>query len=351
MRSRGKLFEGSASLFETQECLVNIVGHALWLTHYTPARRDHLGLANLLLIELCSLDICCHVVGTYYAYIEGVLSSYYVVERRLSELCIARTDSPILDYIYRKFPNFNIGPFKFHLTAEDEYANFPDYSVYEITRDRVTVLFIITVIDLSVPCGSLIWLNSCGRIPVFLLSTCTVLCVPSDTPTFLYLHNHRATSGGWTPDSLCKESLSEFQSTLRRFIWDCTGTRSCTCNVCLRQVPSLRSLPSYTVFHLTFNLSEFKLTRRTLYHQYFHAVKSGIVPLDRLIPITFPKLQCTYVHGKHCDASKRFHKACTILSQHYWGTYWEVHCETDEEAVAPKRIGGAIYVKGHCSKL
>jgi len=82
------------------------------------------------------------------------------------------------------------------------------------------------------------------------------------------------------------------------------------------------------------NLAEFKLTRRTSYRQYFHALKSGIVPLDRLIPITFPKLQYTYVNFQLCDASRRFHKACTILSQHYWGPYWEVHCETDEEAVA-----------------
>jgi len=207
-------FEGSASLFETQECLVISVGHSLWLTHYTPARRDHLGLANLLLIELCSLDICCHVVGTYYAYIEGVLSSYYVVERRLSELCIARTDSPILDYIYRKFPNFNIGPFKFHLTAEDEYANFPDYSVYEITHDGVTVPFLITVIDVSVPCGSksninlaeFIWENA----SIFAFNMYAIVCVPSDTPTVLYPHHHGATSGGWTPDSLCKEYLREF---------------------------------------------------------------------------------------------------------------------------------------------
>ena len=62
--------------------------------------------------------------------------------------------------------------------------------------------------------------------------------------------------------------------------------------------------------------------------------KQLLFPLHRLIRHTFPKLQCTYVHGKHCDASNRFHKACTILSHHYWGTYWEIHCVTDEEAVA-----------------
>jgi len=339
MRPQGKLLNGSAHLLETQECLVNSVGNALCLTHFTPARRDHLGFVNLLLKEFCSMDICCALVGTYPAYIAGVLSSYYVDELRVSQLCIARTDSPILENIYRKVPSFTIGPYKFHLNKEDdEYASFPDYSVYEITHDGVTVPFHFTVVDVAVKCGSksninlaeFIWENA----SIFTFKMYGIVCVPSGMPSVLYLHHHGATSGDWTPDTLCKKCLNEFKPIFRPFICDCTGTPSCKCNVCLRQAPSLRSLASYTVFRLTFNLSEFKLTRRTLYHQCSHAVKTGIVPLDRLIPITFPKLQCTYVHGQHCDASKRFHKACTILLPHHWGTYCEIHCDTYEEAVA-----------------
>ena len=189
---------------------MNIVGHALWLTHFTPARRVHLGFVNLLLKEFCSLDICCSFVVTYPAYIAGVLSSHYVDELRLSQLCIARTDSHILDNIYRKFPNFTIGPYKFHLTAEDEYASFPDYSVYEITYVSVTVPFLITVIDVAVQCGSksninlaeFMWENA----SIFALKMYGIVCVPSGTPTVLYLHHHGATSGGWIPDSLCKNS-------------------------------------------------------------------------------------------------------------------------------------------------
>jgi len=131
--------------------LVNSVGYALLLTHFKPARRDHLEFVNILLKEFCSLDICCALVGTYPAYIAGVLSSHYFDELRLSQLCIARTDSPIFENIYPKFPNFTVGPYKFHLNAEDnEYAIFPDYSVYEITHDVVTVPFLITVIDVVV---------------------------------------------------------------------------------------------------------------------------------------------------------------------------------------------------------
>ena len=99
----------SASIFETQECLVknNIARHAVSVTHFTPARPDHLGFVNRLLNVFCALDICCALVGTYAAFIAGVHRSHYVDHLRLGQLCIARTDSPIIDNIRRwvyKFP-------------------------------------------------------------------------------------------------------------------------------------------------------------------------------------------------------------------------------------------------------
>ena len=119
MRPKHKLFEGSNSLYESQEFLVrdNIARSALWLTHFTPVRLDHLGFVNHLLKTFCALGICCALVGTYPAYIVCVLSSHYVDRLRLSQLCIARTNSPILD-IDRKFPTFEIGPFRFRITQK-----------------------------------------------------------------------------------------------------------------------------------------------------------------------------------------------------------------------------------------
>ena len=193
-------FDGSASLFETQECVVNIAGHALWLTHFTPARRNHLGFVNLLLKEFCAFDICCAFEGTYPAYIVGVLSSHYTDRLRVSQLCIGRTDSPILDNSYRKLPSFEIGPFRFSITTEEDYASFPDYSVYEITHDGVAVPFYITVVDVSVHCGlkskinlaEFMWENA----SIFAFKMYGIVCVRLDTPTVLYLHHQGATSGG-----------------------------------------------------------------------------------------------------------------------------------------------------------
>ena len=37
-------FNGSESLFTTQQDLVNCAGHAIWLTEFTTARLEHQGL-------------------------------------------------------------------------------------------------------------------------------------------------------------------------------------------------------------------------------------------------------------------------------------------------------------------
>ena len=127
---------------------------------------------------------------------------------------------------------------------------------------------------------------------------------------------------------------NEYQPILRTFIGNCTGTSSCRCNMCLRQSPSLRSLASNTVFHITHILFEFTLTHRTLYQQYVWAAESHIVPDDRLILCTFPRLQCTFVRNKGCDIRKRFHKSCVNPSGRYWYTYTEEYCATRDEAIA-----------------
>jgi len=153
---------------------------------------------------------------------------------------------------------------------------------------------------------------------------CVCICIQnvwksllSSRHTDSYLQHHGATSGGWSPDSLYKECLEEFGLILRPFVSKCTNPFSCGWNVCLRQPPLLRSLTCHRVFHLTFNLSEFMLNSRTLYHQYLYAVQSNVVPVDSIIPLTFPKFQCTFLRDKRSEIRKRFHKDCIIPSERY----------------------------------
>ena len=123
MRPHGKVFDGSNSMFETQQFLWrwNVASNALWLPHFTPVRSDHLRFVTTLLKTFCSLDICCACVGTYPSYIAGVLGTYYLDTLRISQLCIARTDSPILDELYIKFPTLDVGIFELQITEAEEF--------------------------------------------------------------------------------------------------------------------------------------------------------------------------------------------------------------------------------------
>jgi len=77
MRPLGIPFDRSDSQFQTQQSLVNVVGHAVWLPHFTPTRLDNLRFVHHLLQTFCEFGICCALTGTYPSYIEGVLTSYY----------------------------------------------------------------------------------------------------------------------------------------------------------------------------------------------------------------------------------------------------------------------------------
>ena len=90
---------------------------------------------------------------------------------------------------------------------------------------------------------------------------------------------------------LCTACCRDCTPSVQHFVNRCTFPRSyydypnsCKCNLCLRQPPTLRDLASHSVFHLTFNLSEFQLTARTLYLHYLHAANSQLVPEHKLIP-------------------------------------------------------------------
>jgi len=178
MRPLGKRFDGSDSLFKTQQDLVKRAGHAVWLTEFIPARLDHLGFVNRLLQTFCELDICCALVNTYPAYIAGALSVMSNGGQAISLLYIARADSPILDNIYNKLTSFQIGPFSFARVASEEYANYREYSLYAVTQGDVTIELLLGVVrspSLVDKNLTSIYSNSCGILRLFLHSKCTGL--------------------------------------------------------------------------------------------------------------------------------------------------------------------------------
>jgi len=193
----------------------------------------------------------------------------------------------------------------------------------------------------AVYCGSrsninlseFIWEYMC----CFAVKTYSIVCVPLNTPTVLYLQDHRSNSDGWESLVLCNDCFKEILSILQLMVGNCTLDPSCRCNVCLRQPPSLRNLVSHTVFHYTLNLSEFILTDRTLYHQYLYAVESQTVSEEKLVPdtiYTLGSLKCWFVLDKRCGNSKRFHHDCVSPSDLHCYTTHVMYFEDAEEAIA-----------------
>jgi len=337
MRLGGRIFDGPDTMFRTQQDLVKRAGHSVWLTEFTPARIDLLDFVNRLLHTFGELDMCCALVNAYPAYIAGALSVYSTGGNAVSLLYVARTASPILDSIYNKVPSFQNGPFTFSLTALEQFANYRDFSLFAITQRAETVRLLIGGVD-SVTFGA----KSSINLLEFLWDTTLqfafemygIVCLPFDSPKVLYIRHYGATSGGWTHTSLCLRCYKDFRPSTKSFLPTCKGSSSCRCHVCLRQPLALRSLASYTVFHVTYNLSEFTLSSRTLYQHYVRAVKSNIVPVGRLIPRSFPTLSCTFVRAMDCSFSKRFHKACITPSQVHWSTHTEETCGSKDETIA-----------------
>ena len=108
-------------------------------------------------------------------------------------------------------------------------------------------LHLVVSLYLVVPDLASISLNLFGRMCTFVVKMYSIVCVPLNTPPVLYLHHHRAASDGWGSANLCDECSEEFQSILEPFVGTCTLDTSCSCNVCLRQPPSLRNLASLSL--------------------------------------------------------------------------------------------------------
>jgi hypothetical protein len=160
---------------------------------------------------------------------------------------------------------------------------------------------------------------------MFTFQLYSFFCVP--------LQHYRWTSEIWKTNNLCEDCFDDYKTTFRKFVENCSFSKSCKCNVCLCQALTLRNLTSLSVFHLSFNLSASILTGKTLFDQYVHATKSRLVPEYKLVPHTDLTLQCTFVRHKRCEFNRRFHDNVP-LSEWFWSTFHMEHCASYEEVFA-----------------
>jgi len=238
----------------------------------------------------------------------------------MCHLYIAKSTSTILGSLLQKATIFTIGSFNFQFRSHGAFERDADISAYNISYEGVTLTFHLVLVDATVYCSPRACLNFVefiwDNIKTFAFIKYAIVCVPLETPTILFLRHYRAASDCWTYN-LRAACCRDCTPSIRQFINNCTFPHSystyrnsCKCNLCLRQPPNLSDLASHSVFHLTFNLSEFQLTARTLYHHYLHAANSHLVPEHKLIPHTGIYLQSAYVHPTLCGRDTKFREYC-----------------------------------------
>jgi hypothetical protein len=241
-------FDGSCSHFNTHQNVQPSLGSAIWLTEFTPKRNEHLHFVEILLNTLCALGICCTLAGKYPTYCSGILELYHVIA-----LYVAKTKSAV-SHLSKKH-DFMLGDFKFEYRVAEEYS---------VSLHNKSILLEIIFIDTAIDCGpfsnlnfvDFIWTN----LIVLQFKKYAIVAVPFETPKILYLKHYRASSDGWKTNLLCDGCSDTYKRVLAPVTTNCAMHISCKCNVCLRQPPSLRSMASYAVFHLRYNLEEFRLT-------------------------------------------------------------------------------------------
>jgi hypothetical protein len=84
----------------------------------------------------------------------------------------------------------------------------------------------------------------------------------------------------------------------------------------------------------TFNLTEFKLTGRTLFHQHVHAAVSPLVPEYKLVPHSDLTLRCIFARHTLGEFEKRFHDYCLPPPEVFWRSFDYEHCARYEEVIA-----------------
>jgi len=178
--------------------------------------------------------------------------------------------------------------FDFRFRSRGAFERYADFSAYDISYEGVTLTFHLVLVDATVDCGPRTCINFVDFIldiiKTFAFIKYAIVCVPLDTLTILFLRHCRSASDGWRTYNLCAACCKYCTPSVLQFVDNCTVPNSystyqnsCKCIICLRQPPTLRNLASHSVFQHTFNLSEFQLAGRTLFHQYVQAANSHLV--------------------------------------------------------------------------
>ena len=88
-------FDGARRYFDTDMSLLPVAGHGALFAEFKPQRFMGFVFMFELLKQFFKFDICCHVTGSYPAYLEGTLPSFDWIM-----VFVTLKDHPILNFVY-----------------------------------------------------------------------------------------------------------------------------------------------------------------------------------------------------------------------------------------------------------
>ena len=141
-----------------------------------------------------------------------------------------------------------------------------------------------------------------------------------------YLKYHRTKSDGWRENARCLSFKHDYRRIMQRFT-HCTLPAYCTCNICLRQPPSLLASASHVVLNHVFSLEQSELTPDTTYDQYVYAFESKRVDFQKLLPPNFPFVRVVFRFDSQ-NQEERLHFHCPGRGS------WHVECSNMFESSA-----------------
>jgi hypothetical protein len=145
-----------------------------------------------------------------------------------------------------------------------------DIYTYKVSfRKEFNIVLVFCGIDTSKYCGprsnldfiNFIWerfeIFSFRKYSLVLLPSASLSPVPSfyTDPFFVYLKYYRAESEGWTDATHCNLCVAEYVD-LHRPLGDCRHPAECSCNICVRQPPTLFSSAMHVAIRHVINISE-----------------------------------------------------------------------------------------------
>jgi hypothetical protein len=205
---------------------------------------------ELLLLRLFQLNICCHLSGSFETCAAGVFQSYSA-----AMLYLTITDNHFVNLFLQKGPidieDFYFDEFHFRLVDKDP---LPD-SCYNFSKGDFKTKLNVIGIDTSSPCFPFsnvdfvhfIWQN----FEQFTLKIYSITSLPSEVgsqPKMSYLKYHRTKSYRWRDNARCLTCKLDYRRIMQNFTLSTLPAYS-TCNICLRQPPSLLASASHIVFN------------------------------------------------------------------------------------------------------